>query len=113
MKKRIADCFWPEAENGTYVSHEAICILNDDREDHDVKITLYFENHDPISGFQITVPAERTRHIRMDQIVNKKGVRVPQNTPYAAVIESEADMAVQYTRVDTTNEKLALMTTIV
>ena len=66
-----------------------------------------------MKGFCVPVEPERTRHIRMDQLVSENGCMVPMDTPYAAVVESEVDVAVQYTRVDTTQPELALMTTMV
>jgi len=110
MKKYIPDCFWPETTPGSYVSHEAICILNASGEDVVAKLTLYYEDRDKIGPFEVAVPAERTKHVRMDHLLDKDGNHIPRETPYAAVVECEADIAVQYTRVDTTQSNLALMT---
>lgn len=113
MEKLLPDCYWPSSKNGSYVSHESICVLNvTDRPAH-IKITLYFEDRDPIRGFSVTVGPERTSHIRMDKQVSETGETVPMDTPYAALVESDVDVAVQYTRVDTTQSELALMTTMV
>ena len=49
----------------------------------------------------------------MDALVSPRGDRVPRDTPYAVLLESDEDVSVQYTRVDTTQSELALMTTIV
>ncbi len=112
MKKMIPDCYWPSSQNGVYVSHESICILNTNLEPATIRLTLYFEDRDKIGGYTVVVGSERTKHIRMDTIVNDQGIAVPQDTPYAAVVESDVDVTVQYTRVDTTQQELALMTTM-
>lgn len=113
MQKLLPDCYWPSSQNGSYVSHEAICILNvTDRLAH-INITLYFEDREPMGGFNATVEPRRTSHIRMDRQISASGERVPMDTPYAALVESDVDVAVQYTRVDTTQSELALMTAIV
>ncbi len=110
MKKIIPDCYWPDSANGAYVSHEAVCVLNTGTEEITVELTLYFEDRDKMGGFQVTVPPERTKHIRLDKLL---AGTVPQGTPYAMVIECEQEIAVQYTRVDTTQAELAIATTMV
>lgn len=113
MKKLLPDCYWPSSKNGAYVSHEAICILNTTQDIAHIELTLYFEDRPPMKGFRVPVEPERTRHIRMDQLVSAQGCMVPMDTPYAAVVESDVDVAVQYTRVDTTQPELALMTAVI
>jgi len=113
MKKLIPDCYWPGSANGSYVSHEAVCVLNTSDHEVTVNLTLYFEDRDKLGGYLVKIPAERTKHIRLDQLLNVDGVAIPKNTPYAMVVECETDVAVQYTRVDTTQPELAIATTIV
>lgn len=110
----IPDAFYPGVSSGTtYVSHEAVCFLNETTEDATAELTLYFEDRDKMTGFSAKIPAERTVHLRLDKIVNADGKKIPQDTPYAIVIESAAPLKVQYTRVDTTQAELAISTTMV
>lgn len=109
----IPDAYFPSTCNGAYVSHEAVCCLNVTSEDATVNMTLYFEDREKMGGFTIAIPAERTIHCRLDKIVNWDGQPIPKDTPYAIVMESETDLKVQYTRVDTTQSELAIATTIV
>ena len=113
MKWFIPDCYWHSRSSGVFPSHEAVCILNASNSVASVKLTLYFEDRDKLSGFSVNVPAERTLHIRLDKLVNEEGVPIPQDTPYAMVIDCERDISVQYTRVDTSQPAMALMTTMV
>lgn len=113
MKKVIPDCYWPDSANGEYVSHEAVCVLNTSEEAATVTLTLYFEDRDKVGGYVVVVPAERTKHIRLDQLLSKDGTAIPKATPYAMVIECDKDVAIQYTRVDTTQAELAIATTMV
>ena len=108
----IPDGFWHTKSNGVFPSHEAICILNTNAEPAEVHLTLYFEDREKMTGFSFNVDAERTLHIRMDKIKNDKGQPVPSNTPYAIVVESDKDLTVQYTRVDTSQSEMAVATTI-
>ncbi len=110
MKKIIPDCYWPDSAHGEYVSHEAVCVLNTFEEPVTVTITLYFEDRDKLGGYDFVIPAERTWHIRLDL---ELGYVIPKATPYAMVIECDREVAVQYTRVDTTQPELAIATTIV
>lgn len=110
----IPDCYYPGISKGsTYVSHEAVCFLNETSEDAKVELTLYFEDRPKMEGFTAVVPAERTVHLRMDKIKAEDGSTVPKDTPYALVIKSEANLSLQYTRVDTTQPELAISTTMV
>lgn len=113
MKWFIPDCYWPQVDHGDYVSHEAVCVLNTNDTEAKVFLTLYFEDREKLSGFSVTVGAERTSHIRLDKLLNEDGVPVPRATPYAIVVECDKDISVQYTRVDTTQPELAIATTIV
>lgn len=61
----------PEGSTGpapAMTSHETLCILNATEEDADVEITLYFGDRDPVGPYRITVPAERTDHVRFNDL---------------------------------------------
>ena len=113
MKWYIPDCFWHSKSNGVFVSHEAVCILNTKSVPAIVNMTMYFEDRDKLGGYTVEVMPERTLHIRLDKLVNMEGTPIPQDTPYAMVIDCEQTIAVQYTRVDTSQPELAIATTII
>lgn len=109
----IPDCYWPENTTpGAYVSHESICVLNPWDEDAQMVITLYFEDREPMKPFTAACAARRTHHVRMDRLKNAEGEPVPQGVPYAARIQSNVPVIVQYSRCDTTQSSLTLMTTV-
>lgn len=106
----IPDAFYPVVDHGNdYVSHEAVCVLNAGNSDAHIKITLYFEDREPIDGFEAVCPAKRTNHIRMDRIVSKDGMRIPRGVPYAMTVESDVPVVVQYSRLDTTQAEMSFM----
>lgn len=105
----IPDAFFPVKDNGDYVSHEAVCVLNPGKEDAKIQFTLYFEDREPVTGFSADCPAERTRHIRMDRIRSERGESVPRGVPYAMLVKSSVPVVVQYSRCDTTQPELAFM----
>lgn len=109
----VPDAYYPEnASDGPYVSHEAICVLNTGDDDAQISITLYFEDQDPVGGFNAVCMARRTNHIRLDKIRNKDGLGIPLAKPYAILLESSRDVVCQYSRLDTTQIQMSLMTTI-
>ncbi len=57
MTKYIPDCYWPETDNGAYVSHEAVCVLNTNASPATVNLTLFFEDRPKMAGFSVTVDA--------------------------------------------------------
>ncbi len=108
----IPDMYWPAEDNGSYVSHEAICVLNPGDEDCAIEITLYFEDREPVKCESVICPARRTNHIRTDVLKLEGGSPMPRGIGYAALVTCSVPVIVQYTRVDTTQNPLALMTTM-
>lgn len=109
----IPDMYWPEiTSEGHYVSHESVCVLNTSDQECRLDFTLYFEDRPPISGISVNCGAQRTRHIRMDQLKDTDGNHIPRGVPYAAVIVASIPVVVQYTRVDTTQSANSTMTTM-
>lgn len=109
----IPDGYYPETVgDGKYVSHEAICVLNASDADALIKITLYFEDTEPMKGFVVDCKASRTNHIRMDKLKNESGEPVPKGIAYAILVESTTDIICQYSRVDTAQDTMSFMTTI-
>ena len=108
----IPDGYIPEESTATLLSHESICVLNAADEQAHLSITFYFEDRDPIRDVRVTVPPERTRHIRTDLPEHLGGATVPKGVPYAVRVACDVPVTVQHSRVDTSQEALALMTTM-
>ncbi len=92
------------------ISHEAACFLNTGDSDADVKITLFFENREPVGPYLMKVPARRTLHMRFNDLTDP--APVPRDTSYASLIESSAPLMVQHTRLDSRQPAMALLTTV-
>ena len=108
----IPDGYMSDTKKGEFVSHEAICVLNLSGEDANIKITVYFEDAEPLRGIKAVCKHERTNHIRLDRAVGEGGRRIPRNTPYAVLVESDRPVVVQASRLDVSQPEYALMTTI-
>lgn len=108
----VPDAYYPASSSGRLPSHEAICVLNPSRSSASIEIILYFEDREKMGGFHAACPAERTNHIRMDRMRDSAGNGVPAGVPYAMMVRSDVEIIVQYSRMDTTQAELALMTTL-
>jgi hypothetical protein len=109
------DWFFPDAylpDTTNRISHEALCVLNVSEIDALLELTCYYEQREPLDGFQLLCPAKRTKHFRLDHLRNKEGISIEQCLPYALHVSSSVPVLCQYTRVDATNPHYALMTTM-
>ena len=109
----IPDCYLNSVSKNESVSHEAICVINTTDVDAKIELTLYYEDREKIEGeFVSECKAGRTHHIRLDRIVSKNGAKIARDVPYAMLVESNTEIVVQYSRLDTSEVEMALMTTV-
>ncbi len=109
----IAEGYIPGESTGkgrAFESHETACILNAGERDANVRITLYFAEREPVGPYRIAVPAQRTRHVRFNDL--KDPAPVPRDTDYSSLIESDVPIVVQHTRLDSRKAELALLSTM-
>lgn len=97
-------------EGAAFVSHETACILNAGDEPAAVEIMLYFADRAPVGPYRVTVPAERTLHLRFNDLEDPEPV--PRDTDYASVITADRPIVVQHTRLDSRQAELALLSTM-
>jgi hypothetical protein len=109
----IPEGYIPTRSNGPepeMVSHETICILNASPEPAIIEIMIYFNDRDPLGPFREKIPAQRTRHIRFNDL-DTPGV-IPPGVDFASTISSDRPVVVQHTRLDSRQAENALMTTM-
>jgi len=109
----IAEGYIPETSHGPepeMTSHATACLLNASDHDAHVQITIFFSDKDPIGPYRVTVPANRTRHLRFNDLIDPEPI--PRGSDYASVIESNVPIVVQHTRLDSRQNASALLTTI-
>jgi hypothetical protein len=109
----IAEGYIPSqsvSQEHTLISHEACCILNTGMGDAHVEITLYFKDRPPAGPYKAIVRAQRTLHLRFNDL--KDPEPVPRDTDYSSVIVSDVPVVVQHTRLDSRNPNIALMSTM-
>ncbi|HNP59651.1 MAG TPA: sensory rhodopsin transducer [Nitrospirales bacterium] len=91
-------------------SHETACLLNISNKPAHVKITIFYSDREPIGPYNITVPAQRTRHVRFNDLEDPEPI--PRDTDFASLIESDVPIVVQHTRLDSRQAENALLSTI-
>lgn len=109
----IADGYIPPYGTGPepeFTSHEAACMLNTGFTDAHVELMLYFEDRDPVGPYLANVPAQRTVHLRFNNL--QEPIPVPRGIGYACVIVSDVPIIVQHTRLDSRQAANAVTTTI-
>lgn len=95
-----------------YVSHECACVLNTAPEDVEITLSFYFEDCDPVFIEAITIPAQRSCHLRIDQLTQQDQPVVPAGKPYSLIVQSTAPIVVQMSRLDTTQDNMAFLSTM-
>lgn len=109
----IAEGYIPGSSTGPapqMTSHETCCILNANAGPASIRITVFFEDREPVGPYRVEVAGRRTRHLRFNEL--KDPEPIPVDTPYACVIESDLPIVVQHTRLDSRQAENALMTTM-
>ncbi len=109
----IAEGYIPGWSNGPepqFTSHETACLLNASEEEAHVEITIFFSDREPVGPYHLTVPAQRTMHVRFNELEDPEPI--PADTDYASVIESDVPIVVQHTRLDSRQAENALLSTI-
>ncbi len=109
----IAEGYIPGWSNGPepqFTSHETACLLNASEEEAHVEITVFFSDREPVGPYHLTVPAQRTLHVRFNELEDPEPI--PADTDYASVIESDVPIVVQHTRLDSRQAENALLSTI-
>jgi len=109
----IAEGYIPGESHGpapAMTSHEACCILNPSDQAAHVAITIFFEDRDPTGPFRFEIPARRTKHLRVNNFEDPE--KIPYDTPYSSLIESDVPIVVQHTRLDSRQAENALLSTI-
>jgi len=109
----IPDTYLNSISKNQNISHESVCVLNTSDIDAKIKLTLFFEDRDKRDDFESFCGAGKTHHIRLDKIRSvKTGEPIPRDVPYAILVESNIEIVVQYSRLDTSAAEMALMTTM-
>jgi hypothetical protein len=89
-----------------FTSRDRLSFLNTSMGDADLKISVLYEDREPAGPYEITVNARRMRAVRTNDFINPEALCL--DVPYSLVIEAPEGVIVQFTRQDTSQERLAL-----
>lgn len=109
----IAEGYIPPESHGPepqMTSHETVCMLNAGDRDAHVEITIYYSDREPVGPYRVTVPAQRTRHIRFNDLRDPEPI--PRGTDFSSVVRSDVPIVAQHTRLDSRQAENALLSTI-
>ena len=75
-------------------------------------MTIYFEDAEPKVIEGLIIPAQRSLHLRMDKIEIDGKIAIARATPYSLVIQSSEPIVAQMSRLDTTQNNMAFLSTM-
>jgi hypothetical protein len=98
--------FGSTGDEPEFTSRDELSILNAGQGDAQVKLTIFYADRDPAGPYSICVAAQRVRVIRFNDLIDPRPL--PLGVPYAALIESDRNIVVQFMRQDTRQAENAL-----
>ncbi len=104
------DLEMPPEGDSLLKGHESVIILNMNDVVANVKISLYFEDKDPILDIPVEVAANRVRCLRTNNADDFAGLNIKRETQYAMKLTSDVPVVAQYGRLDTRQDNMAFYT---
>ena len=101
---------WSHGPEPQFTSHETVCVLNTADQEAHIEITIFYTDREPAGPYHVTVPARRTKHVRLNNLTDPEPI--PHDTDFASIIESDVPIVVQHTRLDSRQAENALLSTI-
>jgi hypothetical protein len=98
-------------DHGDQFGHESLCIVNYSTQDANIQLDFLYEDQDPIENYSFSMKGKRSLHLRLDHL-EIGGVKLPREKPYSIVLKSDIEVVAQLSRLDTTSDKNAFMTTM-
>ncbi|MCL5070032.1 MAG: sensory rhodopsin transducer [Actinobacteria bacterium] len=107
----IPDGEIPDPNAGELYSHEAIIILNPNKEVADIEFTFYFRNEEPIRNIKIKLEAERMIDLHLNNL-KEISVNIEVLKPYSVKIDSNIGIIVQHSRLLSLKDNFSIFTTM-
>lgn len=93
-----------------FTSRDELIILNTGDEAARLRLTIFYTDREPVTGYELAIEARRVRRVRFNDLIDPEAL--PLGADYGVVIESNVPVVVQFSRVDSSQAALALATTI-
>lgn len=94
-------------EEPRLTSRDEVCILNLSKRAARIEITVYYSDRGPVGPYRFQVGGERTRHVRFNDLIDPEAL--PLDTTFAALVESDVPILVQFFRLDTEGGRTAML----
>ncbi|NLO85369.1 MAG: hypothetical protein GX096_08070 [Clostridiales bacterium] len=111
----VPDGYVPADTDGrrpAMIGHEAIAILNDHQQEANLAVEVFYCDCEPMKPQRFVISPCRSCRIIIGaeyQLDGSLCIDVPANRPYSLKIMSDIPLHIQFTRVDTRDGNLALM----
>lgn len=92
--------------------HESYVVLNPNDVEANLKLTVYYEDKEPLKEIEMKVGAERVKCYQTHNPEHFGDHTMPLSTQYAMKVESDVPVIVQYGRLDPRQTNLAYYTTM-
>ena len=99
----------PPKTGGQLDAHESLMILNLNNEDAEIKVTILFEDKDPVENITLKVAAKRVKCFRLDGPIGDIDYCIPFGQ-YALSLNADVPIFAVFGRLDTRQANLAYYT---
>ncbi len=89
----------------SFTSRDELAVLNCTHEEAEITLTVFYSDRDPAGPYNFTVSARRTRHVRVNDLIDP--LPVPLDMDYALLLESTVPVVVHFYRRDTSQAENA------
>ena len=102
----FADGDLPPAGNADPRGHEALMVVNLNRDEAKLSVDVLFEDREPERGIALAVGGERVKCFRLDQPLGERRYQIP-GGQYALVVSSDVPVVAVFGRLDVRQPNLA------
>jgi hypothetical protein len=93
-----------------FLSQDRIAILNPNKNKVGIKLRILFSDKEAIGNYHLEIQGERVLKFRINDLINPFPVNLEED--YALFIEAEEPVVVQFLRMNSGQNKLAIMGTM-
>ena len=93
-----------------FTSRDWISVLNTTGKEAVIHLTVFYNDRDPITGYEYKIGPHRLKKIRFNDLINP--YPVPLGEPFGCLITSSCKVVVQFSRMDTSSRHHSIMGTV-
>jgi hypothetical protein len=89
-----------------FTSHDKIAVLNTSSQDAEIKLTIYYEDQQPVTDHAIKIPARRVRKIKFNDLIDP--LPIPLDKAFGFTLTCNVEVVIQFSRMDTSKKHKAI-----